>query len=45
MKFILTVCSCIIVFCLSILIIACAIGVLDDTDFMDAIVERIRGKE
>lgn len=42
MKFILTACLCIFVFALSVLLIALAIEMLDGTDFMDAIIERIK---
>ena len=45
MKFILIACLCCFVFSISFMLIAGAIGLLDGTDFMDAIVERIRGKK
>lgn len=46
MKFIYTACICIFSFAASVLLIAITIALLDGTDFMDAIVERIReGKE
>lgn len=45
MKFVLISCLCIFVFALSALLIALAIEMLDGTDFMDAIVERIKGSE
>lgn len=45
MKFIFTACMCIFAFAASFLLIAIAITLLNDTDLMDAIVERIRGKE
>lgn len=46
MMVIFTACCGIFVFAASVLIIAIAIDILDGTDFMDAIVERIReGKE
>ena len=45
MKFILIACLCCFVFAISALLIALAIEVLDGTDYMDAIVERIRGEK
>lgn len=45
MKYILIACLCCFVSCVSFLLIAVAIELLDGTDFMDAIAERIRGKE
>lgn len=45
MKIILIACLCCFVFSISFMIIAYAIETLDGTDFMDAIAERIRGKE
>lgn len=40
-----TACCGIFVFAASALIIAIAIDILDGTDLMDAIVERVRGKK
>lgn len=45
MKYILIACLCCIVSGVSALLFALAIELLDCTDFMDAIVERIRGKK
>ena len=45
MKFVLIACLCIFIFAISALLIALAIETMDGTDFMDAIVERIRGEE
>lgn len=45
MKYILIACLCCFVFAFSALLIALAIEMLDGTDFMDAIVKRIRGKK
>ena len=42
---ILIACLCILVFAFSVMLIALAIELLDGTDFMDAIVERIRGEK
>lgn len=45
MKLILIACVCCFISSISFLIIALAISELYGTDFMDAIVERIRGKK
>ena len=45
MSFIFNFCVCSFISCVSFLLIAIAIELLDGTDFMDAIVERIRGKK
>ena len=45
MKYILIACLCCFVSCVSFLLIAFAIEVLDGTDLMEAIAERIRGKK
>lgn len=45
MKFVLIACLCIFVFAVSALLIAAAIVNLDGTDFMDAIVERMRERK
>ena len=45
MKYILIACLCCFVLSISFMLIADAIETLDGTDFMDAIVERIRGKK
>lgn len=45
MKFIFIACLCIFIFAVSALLIAIAITELNGTDFMDAIVERIRERK
>lgn len=45
MKFVLIACLCIFIFAISVLLIACAIETMDGTDFMNAIVERIRERK
>lgn len=45
MNIILIACLCSFVAVASVALMAIAIVMLDGTDFMDAIVERIRGKE
>ncbi len=45
MKYIFIVCLCSVVFCISVLFIALAIDILDGTDLMNAIAERIRSKK
>lgn len=45
MKFVRIACLCIYILAISFTLISCAIANLDGTDFMDAIVERIRDKK
>ena len=45
MKIVLIACLCCFISCISVLLIAFAIEVLDGTEFMDAIAERIKGKK